>query len=227
MNTIDPIQLGRTICSTAMQFNELREVKPNELWENPHPAHRDAKIVNLLIAQLKSVGWSPPLAYCAAFVDAVVCMALTNLGASKEQIAKFTKLQQLGVLNSARAFEEAGLLQKNLEIMYRRTPARPPNDRSMPIRVTNELYSAKVESGSIWLARHGQTELGHEGIVLTSHEGELLSTIEANTSKDAKPGDHDREGDWITTKAFPPEGRGSLRTIGFVTPSSICQLINQ
>lgn len=78
--------------------------------------------------------------------------------------------------------------------------------------------------GAIWLARHRGTSNGHAGIV-TAVRGVSLSTIEANTSLDATNPEKDREGDWITTRLFHARGRGSLETMGFVTPANILKLI--
>ena len=79
-------------------------------------------------------------------------------------------------------------------------------------------------AGAIWLARHRGTSNGHAGIV-TAVRGVSLSTIEANTSLDVTNPEKDREGDWITTRLFHARGRGSLETLGFVTPADILKLV--
>ena len=196
--TIDPHRLGRRILSIAMQFNNLREIVSNKDWDNPATPGKDRELVGKLYAMLRATGWQDGWAYCAAFVDAVVCEALRQEGATSDQVRLFTKPMQLGVMNSVRAFKEAGLSQS--------FPGKEP--------------------GTIWLARHGSTDQGHCGFVI-AFESQSLSTIEANTSKDAKSADAQREGDWITTRVFSAAGRGTLRTQCFVTPTHICQLINK
>lgn len=197
MNQICPCELGRAICTTFMRFNNLREIKPNANWDNPSTPGPDSALVKEFIAMLKSTGWVEGWAYCAATVDAVVCKAIRECGGGDVAVARFTRLMQLGVLNSYRAFRDKGM-----------TVSKAPN-----------------EPGTIWLAQHGQTSQGHTGVLLAASR-QMISTIEANTSKDAVPGDRDREGDWITTKLFSEKGRGTLRTLGFVTPTAICELIN-
>lgn len=87
------------------------------------------------------------------------------------------------------------------------------------------LLSVDPAPGSIWLAQHGQSNNGHAGIVTASEGGRTkIATIEANTSLDSSNPAKDREGDWITTRIFPVRGRGTLRTLGFVTPSAILSL---
>lgn len=87
-----------------------------------------------------------------------------------------------------------------------------------------KLLTDKPERGAIWLARHGSTSNGHAGIV-TAASGKSMSTIEANTSLDRTTPAKDREGDWITTRVRGIGGTGSLKTMGFVTPSSILALL--
>ncbi len=86
------------------------------------------------------------------------------------------------------------------------------------------LLTQAPEPGAIWLAQHGTGSTGHAGIVTGLIKGRLL-TIEANTSLDSKDPAKDREGDWITTREFAPAGRGTLKTVGYVTPASILKLI--
>jgi len=80
--------------------------------------------------------------------------------------------------------------------------------------------------GAIWLARHGETDQGHAGIVTTT--GTLtrsMATIEANTSLDPSTPSQEREGDWITTRMRKINGAGSLVTQGFIHPGHLIQLI--
>lgn len=202
--TINPDRLGRRICEVAMRYNGLKEIKPNAKFDNPKTPGQDPEAVELL-QMYREAGWEEGWSHCAAFVDGVVCKALRLEGATPDQVKKFTKLMQLGVMNSVRAFQGASMLRGVASL---------------------STTMANLAPGSIWLARHGATPQGHTGIVLSYGRDMTISTIEANTSKDAAPGDKDREGDWITTKIFSAVGRGTLRTQGFVTPAAICKLIN-
>lgn len=195
--TINPDRLARRVISIAMQFNGLREIKPNREFDDPRTAGLDAELNRKLLAMYGGVGWEPGWAHCAAFVDGCYCAALQQEGADQFQIKQFTKLMQLGVMNSVDAFRARGMLS--------RISAGP---------------------GSIWFARHGMTRNGHTGIVITA-EQRMLNTIEANTSKDSTDKSKDREGDWITTRLFSINGRGDLRTQGFVGVQEICQFISQ
>lgn len=87
------------------------------------------------------------------------------------------------------------------------------------------MLSKFPSPGSIWLAQHGSTNNGHAGIVVSLTEVNLC-TIEANTSLDSTDSAKDREGDWITGRVFGHSGRGTLKTVGFVTPASILQRIS-
>ena len=180
-----------------MRYNGLKEVVSNAKFDNPNTPGADVEATEL-IAMYRAIGWVEGWSHCAAFVEVVIRKALALEGATKEQIAKFGNPMQLGVMNSVRAFKQLGILD--------------------PV--------SKAGTGSIWLARHGVTDKGHTGICLSHVQAGLLNTIEANTSKDAVLGDKDREGDWITTKVFPMNQRGPLRTQGVVTVESICKLIN-
>ena len=86
------------------------------------------------------------------------------------------------------------------------------------------LLSANAEPGSIWLARHGITSNGHAGIV-TAVRGMSMATIEGNTSLDPSSDAKEREGDWITHRIRFLKGRGTLNTLGFITPAAILKLI--
>ncbi len=86
------------------------------------------------------------------------------------------------------------------------------------------LLEAKPAVGALWLARHGRTSNGHAGVT-TAQMGPRIATVEANTSLDSSNPAKDREGDWITTRLFSYVGRGSLKTMGFVTPRGILELV--
>lgn len=113
-----------------------------------------------------------------------------------DQVAKFRAVMTAGVLDSRNRFRSRNLLSD--------TPAK----------------------GAIWLAQHGSTSKGHCGIVV-DHWDRKLWTVEANTSLDSTDPAKDREGDWITRRGpFTSSGRGNLKTVGYVQPVSILQLIN-
>ena len=81
--------------------------------------------------------------------------------------------------------------------------------------------------GAIWLAQHGASENGHAGLVTSiARLSPTVSPIEANTALDSRDPAKDREGDWITTRAFLAGGRGTLRTLGFVSPAALLKLLS-
>ena len=86
------------------------------------------------------------------------------------------------------------------------------------------LLSPMAAPGAIWLARHGITSNGHAGIV-TAVRGMSMATIEGNTSLDPSSDAKEREGDWITHRIRFLKGRGTLNTLGFITPAAILKLI--
>lgn len=87
------------------------------------------------------------------------------------------------------------------------------------------LLSSNPCAGAVWLAKHGSASNGHAGIV-TGMQLPHISTIEANTSLDSRNAARDREGDWITTRLFHQSGRGSLKTLGFISPAAVLRLIS-
>ena len=52
-----------------------------------------------------------------------------------------------------------------------------------------------------------------------------MATIEGNTSLDPSSDAKEREGDWITNRIRFLKGRGTLNTLGFITPAAILKLI--
>jgi len=186
---------GNLIMREASRFIGLREVKPNEDWENPSTPGPDTALVKELRDALRPTPWQPGWAYCAAFCEAVVRRVVTRLEMQGDEAAKFLRVMGPGVRVSFNAFNQL------------------------------RLTSLKPVPGAIWFARHGNTAQGHAGIVTNlSLAGQQMSTIEANTSLDSRDPRLDREGDWITTRTFATKGRGDLVTLGFVTPASILKL---
>lgn len=82
------------------------------------------------------------------------------------------------------------------------------------------ILSQQPVPGALWLARSGSSQRGHAGLVLTTN-GRQMGTIEGNTN-DAGGS----EGDGIFVKQLPISGRGSLKTQGFLHPSTILDLIH-
>ncbi|MDB6132930.1 MAG: hypothetical protein JWM59_1173 [Verrucomicrobiales bacterium] len=52
--------------------------------------------------------------------------------------------------------------------------------------------SAQPAPGSLWLARHGDSALGHAGIVIKAGGNGLMTTIESNTTGRFKDSASDR-----------------------------------
>jgi len=190
--------LAAAIYHQASRFVDLKEFKPNQDWDNPKTPGPDTALVKELRALMLPTPWQPGWAYCAAFCEGIVAAAIAEVG-TPEQVAKFRAVMTAGVLDSRNRFKAKGMLVQ--------TPVE----------------------GAVWLAQHGSTSNGHAGIVTSvapTSGGIYIKTIEANTSKDATDPDKDREGDWITRRGpFSSQGRGTLKTVGFVTPSAIIKLI--
>lgn len=189
-------RLAHLMVRAAGRFVGLRETKSNSEWDNPLTRASEKALSDELLGLMRPTPWEPGWAYCIAFCEAVVRLALSDLGASADQIRAVTRPITAGVMVTRDNLETLGHLSK--------TPVM----------------------GSIWLARHGKSRLGHAGIVTAVHTNKTatLATVEANTNLDASNPAKDREGDWITTRIFPARGRGDLATEGFLTPRSILSL---
>lgn len=186
--------LTNMILREASRFTGLKEVRPNAVWDDPKTPGPDTALSNELRRIMKPAPWQEGWAYCAAFPEAIVHQSLIRLGATPEQITRFTQLHGPHVMTNVRAFRKAGLIDQ------RPSPA------------------------ALWLARHGTTDRGHEGIVVVP-EGQRMSTIEANTSAGADIPAKEREGDWITNRIRNQSTNGQLITQGFVSVASILKLI--
>lgn len=189
-------RLGIEIIRVLSRFVGLREIKENAAWDDPTTPGVDKALSDELKAMMRPAPWEDGWAHCAAFCEGGVAQALRNLGYSKAQVDKWHSVMTPHCVTSANNFKKLGLLS------------------NAPV------------PGAIGLAQHGQTSKGHAWATIALREGGTTQcTIESNTSKDSTDPAKDREGDWITNRVFGIKGRGSLRTLGFVTPSAILKLI--
>jgi hypothetical protein len=197
LQSLTPERLAAAIIRQAARFVNLREVKPNASWDNPKTPGPDTALVVELREAMRPSPWQEGWAYCAAFAEAAVRLALAELLIPKAEREKFLAVHGPHVMSNVNAFRARGLLSP------------------FPVR------------GALWLARHGVTTNGHEGIVTACEDSKRgkTATIEANTSLDASSPVKERDGDWITTRVFPSEGRGLLKTQGFITPQAILSLL--
>jgi hypothetical protein len=178
----------------AGRFVGLRETVSNRAWDKPSTAGSDKALSDELRGLMRPAPWEDGWAYCAAFTEGMVVVALRRLGMGEKEIARFAKLHGPHVMSNVRAFKAAGLLSQ------------------VPV------------PGALWLAQHGTSDRGHEGIVVGFDEGRM-ATIEANTSAGADVPAKEREGDWITNRVRNPKSNGILMTRGFVTPAAILKLV--
>jgi hypothetical protein len=125
------------ILREASRFIGLREVRPNARWDNPATPGPDTALCEELRRLMRPAPWQEGWAYCAAFCEGVVVSALTKLGASEDQIRRFSKVMNAHVLSSLNGFAALKLI----------VPQPSP--------------------GAIWFARHGLTTSGHAGFVTT------------------------------------------------------------
>jgi hypothetical protein len=135
MSKISHTALTNMILREASRFIGLREIRPNARWDNPATPGIDTALCLELREMMRPAPWQDGWAYCAAFCEGVVVSALTKVGASPDQIRRFSKVMNAHVLSSFNGFASQGLTEP------RPTP------------------------GAIWFARHGLTTSGHAGIV--------------------------------------------------------------
>ena len=92
------------------------------------------------------------------------------------------------------------------------------------VRKMKELgyLSARPAEGALWLAKHGDTDSGHAGIVV-SFKGGVISTIEGNTSSGSTGSQ--RNGDGIFARTRDAFQNGNLKTMGFVHPEAILKMM--
>jgi hypothetical protein len=195
--TLTAERLGELLIREAARFVGLREVKPNADWDNPKTPGPDADLARELRELMRPTPWAPGWAYCIAFIEAIVRKTLARAALTPAEAAKVLDVLGPHVLTTFRKFKALGLI----------TPTPVP--------------------GAIWLAQHGASENGHAGLVTSiARLSPTVSTIEANTALDSRDPAKDREGDWITTRAFLAGGRGTLRTLGFVSPAALLKLLS-
>ena len=190
--------LATEIIRQASRFVGLREVVPNAHWDNPATPARDVTLSNDLRAAMRPAPWQDGWPYCAAFAEGVVALALLSLGYQPYQISLFTSVHTPHVMTNVRQFGKRNLL------------------------------SSSPSLGALWLARHGTTDRGHEGICTSGVQMRTkMATIEANTSLDPAIPAKEREGDWITTRVRNTQKNGLLVTQGFISPAAILKLVGQ
>ena len=134
MNATD---LANAIVRQAGRFIGLREVRPNADWDNPRTPGRDLALAEELRTMMRPSPWEEGWAYCAAFCEGVVTVALKTLGATPAQLQVWANVMTPHCVTSAHNFSERNLLV------------------------------ASPRPGAVWLARHGTSSNGHAGIVTT------------------------------------------------------------
>ena len=142
MNAVD---LANTIVRQAGRFIGLREVKPNADWDNPKTPGRDLALAKELRTMMRPSPWEEGWAYCAAFTEGVVTVALQSLGASASQLQAWANVMTPHCVTSAQNFRERNLL----------------------------VHSP--QPGAVWLACHGTTSNGHAGIVTAIHRSSMAT----------------------------------------------------
>lgn len=103
-------QLGAQIIREASRFVGLVETKPNADWDDPKTPGPDRDLVNELRGLMRPSPWKPGWAYCAAYAEGVILLAMRKLGLPTQRAAE---MLQPGVMNTWRAFREAELTTLN------------------------------------------------------------------------------------------------------------------
>lgn len=193
-----PSLFADALIATATNFVGLSEVKSNAVWDDLRTKEIEADKSAVLSSTMKELkGWTPGAAYCAAFSGAMILITMRNLGFSKEAEI-FKPKWTAHVMTNVRAMQE-----------------RP-----------KEFLVSEPLRGSIWLARHGRTDTGHAGIVVSFNAGKyIMNTIEGNTSAGgtADP-ELQRNGDGIYSRLRAFRKNGSLSTQGFVPVEAIMRM---
>lgn len=194
---ITELALSNMIIKVAREFVGLKETKPNAEWDNPRTKEVEKYLSDRLKAMMRPAPWQEGWAHCAAYAEGVVCEALRRCGATPEQVLKFSRIHTPHVMSNYRVFSKLGILSD--------TPSM----------------------GALWLAQHGSTDTGHEGIVVNPFiRAGRMTMVESNTSAGpAQTAAGDREGDWVTEKERNHSTNGKLRTRGFIPVTAILGLI--
>lgn len=86
---------------------------------------------------------------------------------------------------------------------------------------SKHVLSITPSLGSIWLAKFGETDSGHTGLVFDI-QGDSLVTLEANTMPGVSADPNlQRSGNGIFRRKFHKSGRGILKTQGFISAENI------
>jgi hypothetical protein len=191
-----PKELARRLISTATDYVGMRETRPNAAWDDPRTPQWDVDAHVWLRTRMRQVsGWTPGAPYCAAFVGAVVSAVLE------------------GATDLTVRAEDTWLAHWTAHCMI----------NANGLRQRGWLTASPVP-GAIWLAqqwRRGRaTSSGHTGIVCDVSRS-LMVTVEGNTSS----GSTDNTGDGIYTRTRALQTNGSLRTVGYLTPSDLLRLV--
>lgn len=191
---ITPELLADAILRQASAFAGMVEREPNARWDDPETKEADAARNRLLTAAMEEAGWQAPWAYCMGFAEGMVLLALRELGYADRQVAMIRRVLSPHVMTTVRGLARLDRL------------------------------STTPEKGALWLARHGNTDTGHAGIVSRVHPG-TMGTVEGNTSTTYLGPDKDRQGDGIYRRIRNWDQNGNLRTMGFLEPDSILRLL--
>lgn len=105
-NTSMALRLAAQITAEGRRFVNLREVRPNQDWDNPSTPGPDTALVQELRSLMRAAPWEPGWAYCAAFAEGIVALALERLGLDA---APFRAVMNPHCLTAWRAFEKRGL----------------------------------------------------------------------------------------------------------------------
>ncbi|MDB6132929.1 MAG: hypothetical protein JWM59_1172 [Verrucomicrobiales bacterium] len=81
----------------------MKEVSPNRKWDNSATPGPDSTLNAQLIKVMESAGWEAPWAYCAAFAEGMIIMALRRLACRPDQYVRLRKLIQPGVMHTVRS----------------------------------------------------------------------------------------------------------------------------
>lgn len=91
------------VIEVAKRFVNLTECKPNAQWNSKTVANCDQLSVELL-ELMKQTGWTPPLPYCAAFVDGVYREAYKDEPEKLAIIKKVLTPSAMQSYNNAKAY---------------------------------------------------------------------------------------------------------------------------